>query len=74
MDISVEGHADTVSSDRVNDTLARKRAETVARMLRDAGVNSTAITVESFGARELLVPTPPQTSELRNRRAVVTVR
>ena len=74
VDISVAGHADTVSSDRVNDALARKRAETVARMLRDAGVNSTAIAVESFGARELQVPTPPQTSELRNRRAVVTVR
>lgn len=74
VDISVSGHADTVSSDRVNDALARKRAETVARMLRGAGVNSTAITVESFGSRELQVPTPPQTSELRNRRAVVTVR
>lgn len=74
VDITVAGHADTVSSDRINDALSRRRAETVARMLRDAGVNSTAITVESFGARDLQVPTPPQTSELRNRRAVVTVR
>jgi len=74
VDITVSGHADTVSSDRINDALARKRAETVARMLRDAGVNRSAISVESFGARELQVPTPPQTSELRNRRVVVTVR
>ena len=74
VDITVSGHADTVSSDRVNDALSRQRAETIARMLRTAGVQASAIRVESFGARDLKVPTPPQTSELRNRRVVVTVR
>jgi adhesin transport system outer membrane protein len=74
VDITVAGHTDTVSSDRINDALARKRAESVAKMLRDAGVKSTSISIESYGSRQLEVQTPAQTNEPRNRRAVVTVR
>lgn len=74
VDITVAGHADTVSSSQVNDALALKRAQFVANKLRASGYKTVEILVESHGKNQLAVPTPDQTDEPRNRRAVVSVR
>ena len=46
----------------------------VRDLLVQIGVNSAMIEVSSHGKNNLLVPTPDQTPEPRNRRVEVTVR
>ncbi len=74
LDITVAGHTDTVSTARINEALALRRARAVEQRLRASGFKDTAIAIESYGARNLEVPTPDQTSELRNRRVVIIAR
>ena len=74
LDITVAGHTDTVSTARINEALALRRARAVEQRLRASGLKDTAIAIESYGARNLEVPTPDQTSELRNRRVVIIAR
>jgi outer membrane protein, adhesin transport system len=74
VDITVAGYADTVASEKLNEALALKRAEAVAKRLKDSGASHVAIEVEGYGKRVLEVPTPDNVNEPRNRRVVVTVR
>ncbi len=74
LDITVAGHTDTVSTTRINEALALRRARAVAQRLRASGFKDTAIAIEGYGARDLEVPTPAQTSEVRNRRVVIIAR
>lgn len=73
-DISVIGHTDTVGKAEANEALALKRAEAISRLLQDSGVKAQAVLVESHGERNLLVPTPDETAEPRNRRVEISVR
>ncbi len=72
-DLSVIGHTDTVGDDDSNEKLALKRAQFVANLIT-AKVKAVQISVESHGEKNLLVPTPDNTPEPRNRRVEVTVR
>lgn len=54
--IDVNGYADPTGSAAYNLTLSRKRAETVARRLGQAGFSGTAINAKGFGATNLVVP------------------
>jgi outer membrane protein OmpA-like peptidoglycan-associated protein len=74
VDISVVGHADTLGSEEVNNLLARQRAEAVAKLLVEAGVDPTNLEITSHGKTMLLVPTGDSVAEPRNRRVEVTVR
>lgn len=68
----VYGYTDAVGSAGYNDRLGLRRARAVVRYLSRKGVASNRLdAVESFGERELLVPTEER--ERRNRRAVTTV-
>ncbi|MBA3588730.1 OmpA family protein [Methylibium sp.] len=74
-DISVIGHTDTVGDVARNDTLGRERAGHVARLIREhAKSQRLRIAVESHGENNLLVTTPDNTEDSRNRRVEVTVR
>lgn len=73
-DISIIGHTDTSGSADYNYRLSRARAEEVATMLVAAGVTRETIQVDSHGEANLLIPTPDNTTEPRNRRVEVTVR
>jgi outer membrane protein OmpA-like peptidoglycan-associated protein len=73
-DVSVIGHTDTQASAHSNDVLARRRANYVATELSRARLDVTAIEVDSYGESMLLIPTPDETPEPRNRRVEVTVR
>jgi outer membrane protein OmpA-like peptidoglycan-associated protein len=73
-DMSITGHSDTVGPAEQNVALSLKRAQAVAELLQGTGLNLEALTVESHGERNLLVPTPDETPEPRNRRVEVTVR
>lgn len=73
-DISVVGHTDTLRSDAVNEALGLKRANAVVKQIRTLGIGNLVLNVESHGERDLLVPTPDETPEPRNRRVEITVR
>lgn len=73
-DISIVGHTDTVGSDEENGRLGLTRARSVAGLIDGAKLPTVKISIESHGEKNLLVATPDNTAEPRNRRVEVTVR
>lgn len=74
VDISVIGHTDTLSTDPYNKQLALKRATKVSELLSEKGLKANSLVIESHGKRNLLIQTPDNTWEPRNRRVEVSVR
>ena len=74
VDVSVVGHTDTVGDKRSNYALGLRRAEKVAAILRNFGVDSKMLEITSFGEEDLLVKTPDNVREPANRRVEVTIR
>lgn len=73
-EVQITGHTDTVGKDSDNDLLSRRRARDILEALVAQGLNPTISRAVGRGARDLLVKTPPNTAEPRNRRVEVTVR
>lgn len=73
-EIIVIGHTDTVAKREYNDALSLRRAQTVKRILVEAGISENQIEVQARGERELLVPTADGVDEPRNRRVEIRVR
>ncbi len=68
----IEGHTDTVGTPDFNKNLSDQRASAVARYLEMRfSVGQTRLETVGLGDRALLVATPPQTPEERNRRVHV---
>jgi outer membrane protein OmpA-like peptidoglycan-associated protein len=74
VDMSVIGHTDTPGKAELNEALALKRANAIADLLKEKGLKVHALAVESHGERNLLVQTPDDTPEPRNRRVEISVR
>ena len=74
VDISVIGHTDTEGDADGNEKLGLQRAQAVSQMLTGAGLKAIDTTVTSHGERDLLVKTPDNTGEPKNRRVEVTIR
>lgn len=74
VDVSIIGHTDTVGKADLNESLALKRAQAIAELMKEKGLNVQALTVESHGERNLLVQTPDETPEPRNRRVEISLR
>ena len=73
-DVSVIGHTDTAGDSDVNEKLGLERARAVAARLALPQADGRAVSVESHGEKNLLIPTPDNTSEPRNRRVEVMIR
>jgi len=73
-EVVVVGHTDTMGDPRANLALGLKRAISVRNMLVAAGLAPSTIEVASHGEADLLVKTPDNTPEPRNRRVGITVR
>jgi outer membrane protein OmpA-like peptidoglycan-associated protein len=71
--ISVIGHTDTTANPQFNYQLGLRRAQGVATILRQRGVDASALSVVSHGDSDLAVKTPRGVSERRNRRVEVIV-
>ena len=68
----IEGHTDTAGSDDINKSLSERRAATVVEFLATRfGVDRSRLQPIGMGADGLLVQTPPNTAEVRNRRVLV---
>jgi OmpA-OmpF porin, OOP family len=73
-EVEVIGHTDTLGKVSDNDRLSEERAQAVREMLIAQGLKSNFIRAVGRGSRELLVPTPDNVREPRNRRVEVIVR
>jgi outer membrane protein OmpA-like peptidoglycan-associated protein len=73
-DVTVIGHTDTVGAARANIQLGMSRATLIRERLITVGLDYRLISVVSHGEADLLVPTPDETDEARNRRVEVSVR
>ena len=68
----IEGHTDTVGNPALNQALSEQRAKRVASYLEDKfAIPPARLHPVGLGKQNLLVPTPPQTPEARNRRVRV---
>jgi OmpA-OmpF porin, OOP family len=68
----IEGHTDTVGSAAYNKALSQRRADAVAAYLEQTfNIPAPRLQAVGMGEQGLLVVTPPQTAELRNRRVAV---
>lgn len=68
----IEGHTDTVGNPEKNKALSQQRADQVIEYLASKfGVDKSRLEAVGMGEEGLLVQTPPQTSEPRNRRVTV---
>lgn len=74
VDVSVIGHTDTVATSEYNEQLALKRARRVSELLQEKGLNTNSLVIESHGKRNLLVQTPDNFYEPKNRRVEVSIR
>ena len=73
-EVVVIGHTDTTGNAAANVELGLRRANVVRRLLLDAGLEGSIVDVTSHGETDLLVPTPDETFEPRNRRVEISVR
>jgi outer membrane protein OmpA-like peptidoglycan-associated protein len=69
----VVGHTDTVGTPASNYELGLRRATIVRDLLIGAGLDASTIEATSHGEGNLLVPTPDDTAEPRNRRVEIVV-
>jgi outer membrane protein OmpA-like peptidoglycan-associated protein len=73
-EVQVIGHTDTVGTSASNITLGLKRAEMIRKQLVDIGLDPTLIETVSHGEADLLIKTPDDVPEPRNRRVEISVR
>lgn len=74
VEVEITGHTDTVGKLEDNDRLSLARAQTVRDLLVQRGIHAHFIRTVGRGERELLVSTPEETAEPRNRRVEIIVR
>jgi outer membrane protein OmpA-like peptidoglycan-associated protein len=73
-DVTVVGHTDTTGAAQANIEFGRRRAIMIRDRLVAAGLDGNIVSVASHGEADLLVPTPDDTPEPKNRRVDVSVR
>jgi outer membrane protein OmpA-like peptidoglycan-associated protein len=73
-EVAVVGHTDTTGTAANNYELGLKRGNMVRGLLVAAGLDGTAVEVTSHGEAVLLVRTPDEIYEPRNRRVEITIR
>jgi outer membrane protein OmpA-like peptidoglycan-associated protein len=78
VEIVLTGHTDTKGAGGYNDALSLQRAESIKQsllpILAEYGVTADSISTAGRGERDLLVNTPDETDEPRNRRVEITLR
>jgi outer membrane protein OmpA-like peptidoglycan-associated protein len=68
----IVGHTDTVGDPATNQSLSDQRAQAVKNYLESKyGIADARLQATGVGENDLLVSTPPQTPDIRNRRVQV---
>lgn len=73
-EVMVVGHTDTMGVPRANIALGLNRGTTVRNLLVNAGLDASTVELTSHGESNLLIHTPDETPEPRNRRVEISVR
>jgi outer membrane protein OmpA-like peptidoglycan-associated protein len=73
-DMEVIGHTDTTGSAPVNQRLSEQRARAIAALLATRGIAVDRVLATGRGENDLLITTPDEIAEPRNRRVEVMVR
>ncbi len=73
-DVRIIGHTDTAGQAEKNRELGLRRAENVKKILVGQGIDADQIESTSHGEKDLLVLTPDNVAEPKNRRVEVIVR
>lgn len=73
-EVLIVGHTDTTGPSARNEALSIKRAERMKKHLIERGITAANIEVSGMGERNLLVKTPDNKKEPKNRRVEITVR
>lgn len=73
-DVSVIGHTDTAGNSKANEKLGLQRAQSVAALIRKAGLKAHNLTITSHGGQNPLIRTPDNAPQPKNRRVEITVR
>jgi OmpA-OmpF porin, OOP family len=73
-EVLVVGHTDTMGAPKANIDLGLNRATAMRTLLVQAGLDPATVEVISHGETDLLVKTPDETPEPRNRRVEISVR
>lgn len=73
-EVMVVGHTDTMGGPRANIALGLDRGTTVRKLLVEAGLDPSTVELTSHGESNLLIHTPDETPEPRNRRVEISVR
>jgi outer membrane protein OmpA-like peptidoglycan-associated protein len=71
--IDLTGHTDTVGTAEYNQKLSVRRAVAVKKVLLELGIASDEIGVTGKGKTDLLVPTPDEVREPKNRRVEIVL-
>ncbi len=74
INIEVKGHADYRGGEIYNMGLSERRAEVIVKMLNDAGVDATRISVKALGESEPLDPAETDEARTKNRRVEITAK
>ena len=72
--VDIIGHTDTTGSNEINIKVSRKRATHIKSLLEKRGVKVVSITAKGYGEEDLLVSTPNNTAEAKNRNVEVFIR
>ena len=73
INITIEGHTDSVGSNKYNSVLSLKRADSVKNAFLKLGIDNNEINILSFGESKPLIATQDGVREAKNRRAKVII-
>ena len=66
--VVLEGHTDSVGNDAYNQKLSEKRANAVAKALKDLGVSASKITTVGYGETKPIADNKTKEGRAENRR------
>jgi outer membrane protein OmpA-like peptidoglycan-associated protein len=74
LNIEVQGHADFKGSEQYNINLSERRANLIVGMLKDAGVDTSRMSVKGLGETQPVDAALTDEARMKNRRVTITVK
>ncbi|WP_400193692.1 OmpA family protein [Hymenobacter sp. B81] len=71
--VLIEGHTDITGSDRINDPLSVRRAQSVANYAMNQGVESSRFEVKGYGSKQPIADNSTLEGQRQNRRVEVAI-
>ena len=72
--VDIIGHTDTIGSNKGNLKISLKRAKYIEKIIKSKDLNITLLTVKGYGEEDLLVKTPDNTAEVKNRNVEIFIK